>query len=115
MSWLEHHVQSERYASQAQVAAWQDNEALAQQFYRQAAEQEELALAELPPDKVRTLGITVVSAAALWFKSGAYTQVQKLAATWLDQTKLPEFSYHQLREIVEQVENRLNNVAGSNQ
>jgi hypothetical protein len=45
---------------------------VARGFYMIAAEAEVLALGDLEADKLRTLGITVVSAVALWFKAGSW-------------------------------------------
>jgi hypothetical protein len=70
MSWLQFHSQSEKYACSADVAGFDRDFDRARHFYRLAADQEELALGSLDRSKSRTLGITAVSAAALWDKAG---------------------------------------------
>ena len=70
MTWLEHHKESERFASDAEIASHQGDPALAQQLYAKAAQAEERALRDVVLDKSRTYGITAVSAVALYYKSG---------------------------------------------
>jgi hypothetical protein len=62
MSWKEHHDRSMELASQAQVLVWRGELEAAKPYYAMAAEVE--ALVALEPEKLRTLGITVVSEAS---------------------------------------------------
>ncbi len=103
MTWIEHHRESEQHASRAQVSAWQGDQASAQRSYQLAAAAEELALRDLDPSKIRTYGITVVSAAALHYKAGARAEAAALAHRHLADEALPEFAAIQLREVVEAI------------
>jgi hypothetical protein len=58
-----------------------------------------LALNALGPDDQRTLGITVVSAAALLFKAQQFSQAYR----WLASQQLPNFSVVQLEEILREI------------
>ena len=71
----------------------------ARELYRQAAELEENALSVLDCQKVRTLGITAVSAAALWFKAGKFDPARKIAEEWLASGILPAFAVTELIEL----------------
>lgn len=104
MSWQQYHMQSEQYAGQAEAAGQERAFARAQQLYRLAAEQEELALAGLDQSKARTLGVTAVSAASLWYKAGIYEKARSLAAHWLASSSLPPFAEKQLQQILTEVE-----------
>jgi hypothetical protein len=103
MSWHEHHRQSEQFASQAQVLIWQGEVEAAKQSYAIAAEAETLALIDLEPEKTRTLGITAVSAVALWFKAKEFAKAKELAYQWLASHQLPEFAIVQLEEILREI------------
>lgn len=67
MSWLEHHTQSEQYASLAEIAKREEEsgrtallqQGCVQELYRFAADCEVRALEALDITKTRTLGITV--------------------------------------------------------
>jgi hypothetical protein len=103
MSWKEHHRQSSEFASQAQVLKWQGEIETAQQYYALAAAAEAQALAALEPGKARTLGITAVSAVALWFKAQEFPQAKQLAYQWLASQQLPHFAVIQLEEILKEI------------
>jgi hypothetical protein len=79
MSWAIHHAQSEELASQAEAALRKGDRDGALELYRLSAKEEEHALDALDPSKTRTLGITVVSAASLWFKANEWKQVERVA------------------------------------
>jgi len=68
-------------------------------LYRQAAEAEEKALSVLDPAKRRTLGITAVSAVALWCKGGDLDRAKQLADRLVDKD-LPSFATRQIGEIL---------------
>ncbi len=99
MSWAEHHRQSERYASEAEVVDKNGDSDRAVQLYLLAAEAEVLALKDLNLSKTRTLGITAVSVAALWFKAREYTKVIGFTDHWLEKGYLPAFAKDQLEEL----------------
>jgi cold shock CspA family protein/anti-sigma regulatory factor (Ser/Thr protein kinase) len=97
MSWLKHHSESERLASIAEAAK---RESL--NLYRQAAEAETKALEALGKNKIRTLGITVVSATALYYKAGEYEEARDFAIRWIKEPLLPPFATEQLEELLDQ-------------
>lgn len=97
MSWLEHHKISETRAESAQSALNDGRRQDALRLYAEAARAEEAALDALDPSKARTLGVTAVSAVALYCKGGDYTQATALALKWLAHDGLPPFAQQQLR------------------
>jgi len=105
VSWIIHHSKSEEYASQAELALKQGDKENAAKLYQQAAEEEAAALNELDSNKVRTLGITVVSASSLYYKAHNLTQTERIAHKWLASDLLPDFSINQLRSILQSVWN----------
>jgi hypothetical protein len=100
MDWDENHSESERLASQAEVAAREGNRKRAAALYREAAEAESRALASVDPTKMRTLGITAVSAVSLYYKAGEGTVAADIGQRYLDAGSLPEFAQNQIREIL---------------
>jgi hypothetical protein len=100
MDWENHHRRSERLAMEAQIALQQGEADTARRIYALAAEAENRALALLDPEKRRTLGITVVSAASLWFKAGDLARAWKLAMEWLSEEGIPPFACEQLEELL---------------
>ena len=102
-----HHSQSEEYASQAEAASRNGDKDRAAELYRLAAEEEASALSALDPSKTRTLGITAVSAASLWFKVGAFRQVERVACQWLATDYLPDFAISQLQTILQTAWNEI--------
>ena len=101
MSWAIHHAQSEELASQAEAALRNGDRDGALEIYRLAARAEERALDALDPGKTRTLGITVVSAASLWFKAHEWKQAERVACRWIAADLLPDFAIAQLEEIIQ--------------
>lgn len=100
MSWSAHHKRSEMYASEAELAVKNGECGQAMKLYRLAAESENMALSSLASDKPRTLGITAVSVAALWYKAGAFEQTIQTAEKWLQNHELPPFAINQLQELL---------------
>jgi hypothetical protein len=100
MSWAEHHKQSESYANEADTALIGGAAQKAAKLYGLAAEAEALALEALDPKKIRTLGITAVSAAALWHKAGDFQQSKQFAERCLTHNALPSFAIDQLKQLV---------------
>jgi hypothetical protein len=100
MAWEKHHGRSERLAMEAQIAVQQGEPDTACRIYVLAAEAESRALAALDPEKRRTLGITVVSAASLWLKAGDLARSWQLSTDWLSKDVLPPFAREQLEELL---------------
>lgn len=103
MSWLEHHTQSEQYASLAEIADRAGNSERSRELYHLAAECEVRALEVLDVTKTRTLGITVVSAVSLWFKAEEFGIAERLAYRWLATDLLPQFAVQELRELLQAI------------
>jgi len=100
MTWLVHHTRSEEYASQAEEFYKQRELDRAAELYRLAAEAEVNALEALNPSKIRTLGITTVSAASLYFKAHEFHQAKLIAHKWLATDLLPTFAVEELEELL---------------
>lgn len=100
MSWAEHHSLSEKYASEAELAALAGEHARAEALYAKAAALEEQALEDIPPEKTRTIAITAVSAASLWFTAREYDRATRIATEWLQGGRLPPFAVHQLEQLL---------------
>jgi hypothetical protein len=100
MSWLRHHTESEGYASQAEefrrLNKSDQAAQLSAQLYRLAAEEEVKALDNLDRSKTRTIGITAISAASLYFKAQEFWQARKFAYKWLATDLLPAFAVEEL-------------------
>lgn len=103
MTWAELHNESERLAIEAQLALKNRNREKALDLYRQAAEIERQALNILDVSKVRTRGITAVSAVALWFKAGEYVQAEQLAHSILADPLIPDFAREDMRTLVQAI------------
>lgn len=101
MSWVMYHAEAERFASLAEAALRQRDFQRATELYRLAAEQEALALRDVDPSKARTLGITAVSVAALWYKAHEFRQAQLVAHQFLANESVPKFAVEQLRHLLE--------------
>jgi hypothetical protein len=105
MTWLEYHTVSNRAAAEAEIAVRESASERALLLYRQAAEAEEKALSELDPAKRRTLGITAVSAVALWCKSGDFDRAKRLADRLVGKD-LPSFATRQIQEMIKAMARR---------
>jgi hypothetical protein len=103
VSWLSWHEQSERLASDAHTCARLGEHERARSLFAAAAEAESQALAELDVSKVRTVGITTVSAVSLWFKARQFAQAEQLALRWLPSNQLPPFAVEQLRNLLQAI------------
>jgi hypothetical protein len=100
MNWDRYHTQSERLAAEAELARRSADPRQAEELYRQAASAEAQALEHVPSDKVRTRGITAISAVALWYKGREYARAERLAYHYLAAGELPRFAEAQLRELL---------------
>lgn len=103
MTWLKYHSKSEEYANQAEVAFRQGDLSLSIKYYQLAAKEEEVALSKVEPSKKRTLGITAVSAASLWFKGRNLHKAESTAYKCLGSYSLPPFAVAQLRAILKTI------------
>jgi len=103
MTWSTYHSQSEQYAIQAEESIRRKDFSRAAELYKLAAEQESLAFSEIDLTKARTLGITAVSATALWFKGRDFRQAQNIAYKALTTTGLPIFAETELKELLQTI------------
>ena len=69
------------------------------ELYKQAAQAEAAAIQDLGHSKRKTLGITVVSTAALWFKANEFAKAQQIIDHWLKSDLLPDFAIEQLKSL----------------
>ncbi|GAB3479251.1 hypothetical protein [Polaromonas eurypsychrophila] len=103
MSWALFHTESERLAIDAQLELRAGNFDRANELYKGAAVAERKALDQLDASKLRTRGITAVSAVSLWYKAGEYAVAEQLAHSMLADSLLPEFSREELRNLVQAI------------
>ena len=103
MSWTKNHEVSERLASQAQAALREGRQREALDLYARAAHAEELAVADMDTAKVRTLGISAVSAVSLYYKAAKFERAEEVAARWLGSNPLPAFAREQLRSLLQSI------------
>jgi hypothetical protein len=101
MSWLKHHTLSEEYASKADNLYRQQEFISAARFYCLAADEEVKALSNLDVSKIRTIGITVVSATALYYKAQEFLQAKRISHKWLSTDLLPPFAIDELEELLQ--------------
>ncbi|MFN7921315.1 MAG: hypothetical protein U0Q16_14535 [Bryobacteraceae bacterium] len=102
-TWTEFHKASEAAAIQAELIARGGAGAGAATHYAEAARLEQQALGLVDPAKVRTKGITAVSAVALWYKAGEYDRAEALAFATLADPSLPQFARKDLRDLVQAI------------
>ena len=100
MNWAIFHTESERLAIDAYRKSRAQNIAEANVLYSQAAEAEQRALGCLDVSKIRTRGITAVSAVALWFKATEYAYAEQLAHAMLADAHIPDFAREDLRNLI---------------
>lgn len=103
MSWLEFHKASELLAIEAEGAFRAGNAPRAAVLYAQAADHEQRALETVDPTKVRTKGITAVSAVSLWYKAAAYDRAEQLAYGALADPLMPSFAKSDLRNLLQAI------------
>ena len=103
MSWSTLHQLSERRASEAQVAILEGRHAEARDLYAQAADAEDRALDALDLSKTRTIGISAVSAASLYYKAANLSRAEEVAGHWLGHGSLPSFAREQLRGLLQSI------------
>lgn len=100
MSWSEHHSKSERLSADAETFSRSGDKVLAAELYRQSAEEEVLAFNAADEKKIRTRGITAVSAVALFYKGQDYDRAEQTAYRMLG-ASLPPFATDQLRNLLQ--------------
>jgi len=105
MSWTLYHSQSETLAAAAHEARAAADPKRAAELFGQAAQAEEIALDALGPDRPRTLGITAISAAALWYKGGKLERAAQLAHRASAKQGMPAFALQDLRELLQTIWN----------
>ncbi|MGK5024215.1 hypothetical protein [Janthinobacterium sp. RB2R34] len=103
MSWSQWHTESERLASEAEFEVRRRDMVAARILYGKAADAENQALLEVDLGKTRTLGITAVSAASLWFKAGAFKKAAQLCFLMLGRGDMPDFASAQLQALVQAI------------
>lgn len=101
MSWATLHQVSEEHAAQAEFYLKTGSLVQAREQYAHAAHAEGLAIQALDPNKQRTLGITTVSAASLWYKAGELERAQQMAHAGLAQNTLPGFAVAELQTLLQ--------------
>lgn len=101
MTWSKYHKESQKLAIEAEFALANGKQEEALKLYRNAAEFEEKSLNELDDSKIRTKGITVVSAVALWYKAEEFTRAEQLAYSNLGDSSLIDFARDELRNLVQ--------------
>ena len=104
MMWADYHTKSEVLAIKAKAALQEGDEQQAKDLYAQSAEAETLGLDHIDRSKRRTLGISVVSATALWYKAKQFARAEQIAYTWLSK-ELPEFAGEQLKGLLQSIWN----------
>ncbi len=105
MTWLEAHRESEILASEADIAKREGEHSKAFSLYRDAATKEASALSLIGSDKPKTLGVSAVSAAALFFKAREFDSAEQLAISCLAREGMPLFAKAQLKAIVQTIWN----------
>jgi hypothetical protein len=105
MTWAKFHVESEKIASAAELAVNHGDVAVGRELYLKAAEAEMRAIEALDVKKARTLGVTAVSAVALWYKAHEFAQAERLAHKWLATDLLPAFAVEQLQMLLQMMWN----------
>lgn len=101
MSWNEYHSRSEKLVVEAESLRRSGDNGRAFEAYCKAAKEESLAFDALEPEKVRTRGITAVSAVALWYKGHDYTSAEQAAYRCLSAGSLPAFAESELRNLLQ--------------
>jgi len=103
MTWADLHRASEAAAIEAEEAFRKGDASQAALLYAKAAELEQQALGTVDPTKIRTRGITAVSAVSLWYKAVAYERAEQLAYSMLADPAIPQFARVDLRNLVQAI------------
>ena len=105
MSWNQHHSRSESLAAEAEMARRAGDTDRARDLYLQAAAEESAAYGHLSTEKIRSRGITAVSAVSLFFKGQDYEAAERLARDYLGE-RLPAFAESQLGDLLGRISER---------
>jgi hypothetical protein len=105
MSWSTWHRESAEAAEQAHAALRRGEVDDAKRLFEAAARSEARALDSVGSDKPRTLGITAVSAVALWYKAGRLQEAADLAHQASATPHMPAFAITELRELLQSIWN----------
>ena len=103
MTWAELHRASEAAAIEAEQTFRKGNASDSALLYAKAAELEQQALGAIDAAKVRTRGITAVSAVSLWYKAAAYERAEHLAHATLADPSIPQFARASLRHLIQAI------------
>jgi hypothetical protein len=98
--WLTHHRESEALAAKAHEHVRFGEQPAAEAAFMQAAEAEEAALALVDRAKPRTLGITAVSAVALFYKARCFDRAMSLAHQYLALPGITDSARAQLDDLL---------------
>jgi hypothetical protein len=101
MDWLVLHKASEALAVKAHASLRNGSSEEAEDLFRQAANAEENALAQLDASKPRTFGIAAVSAVSLWYKGKNLQRASMLAYRCLANPDLASSAREQLDDLVQ--------------
>jgi uncharacterized protein GlcG (DUF336 family) len=105
MNWSSLHRESEHLAAEAHEALRRGEPALAQDLFVQAATAEMRAFESVGADKARTLGVTGVSAASLWYKAGRLDEAEQCAHRAAANAAMPAFAVGELRSLLQAIWN----------
>ena len=107
MSWIEHHMVSERLASEAEVALHYGDSKRARALYARAADAEHDAVVDLERTKTRTFAISWVSVASLYYKAGMLEHAEEVAWRGLNLYSLADFAKQHLRNLLQLISSDL--------
>jgi hypothetical protein len=100
VTWAEYHSASQSIAQTAARALRDGESAAAEVRYREAAQLEEKAIRELDRSKVKTIGITAISAIALFVKGKQLQEAERLAFEVMSWPEVPHFAGQQIRDLL---------------
>jgi hypothetical protein len=100
VTWLEYHTASQSLAEAGAESLRTGEPIVAAAKYRDAAALEEKALRDLDRTRNRTLGITAVSAIAMFVKGRAFQEGERLAFEVMNWPEIPSFAGQQIRELL---------------
>jgi hypothetical protein len=100
VNWLEYHTASQRLAEKAATSGRVLPRDAVARLFGEAALLETKALRALERDKVRTLGVTAVSAVSLYYKASEFQEAERLAFEVMNWPELPSFAGDQIRDLL---------------
>jgi hypothetical protein len=90
LNWDHYHSLSESFANTADSHKRLGKYEEALSSYLMAAQWEIVALNILPPEKTRTIGITLISAVSLLIKAGQSDWAKDLSLVWIQNDRVPD-------------------------